>query len=716
MLLALGIIERTGDKDFFNSQQKNSVFVLTLSSPPSSPGPGSLVEYLQDNQVNLAVMLDEQGGRTRLFTQRGREMNLPAARLLSWHGPKYPLPATRAEHEERLARHLETRKALAESIDVMEIWNLAQGELDSAPLEWFADLLWEEPGPDQRSALGRVLLEAKTHFKFQPPSFLIYPEQTVQARLAEQEAAREHQELVAAGQDFFHNLWKIGISKAPGDPDTSFPPPPEPTATKLRQLLLRRMNHPEDPATDDLWRNLTKRIPDHPQQALLLAQAWRLVPAHHNYLLAQADYDWQDDWSRDFLPDIQRLEKAVQSHAVPPEPLKLFSVDSPSTRDIDDAFTLEHSAGQGFRLTLAIARPCLEWSWLSELDKAVSQRASSLYLLEGVSHMLPERLGVELFSLRQDKERPALLLELDLDPEARVRSIEPRLGWVRVHANTHYEQVEADILAGIEPFASAYALAEMLRDHRISANAVVFDQQDPHLILVGEGADIQVVREEKPAAPKAQLLVSEFMVLANTELARWARDHEVPLLFRTQNVALPPGIGGCYTRPEDMYRMSRMLANAAIQTKPAPHASLGVTAYASITSPLRRYVDFINLAQVASRLNQGTARLTKRDLDAALPFWRARMEAVSRVQRTRSRYWKLEYLRQQSANNKIWDAILVDETPTQGVFSLPAEQVQVRAPKRLLGDKFLIGGNYGLRLGRVDPLLNEIKVVEIIDD
>jgi exoribonuclease II len=124
----------------------------------------------------------------------------------------------------------------------------------------------------------------------------------------------------------------------------------------------------------------------------------------------------------------------------------------------------------------------------------------------------------------------------------------------------------------------------------------------------------------------------------------------------------------------------------------------------------------LNLAQVASRLDQGTARLAKRDLDAALPFWRARMEAVSRVQRTRSRYWKMEYLRQQSGNNKFWDAILVDETPTQAVFSLPAEQMQIRAPKRLLGDKFFIGGNFGLRLGRIDPLLNEIKVVEIIDE
>lgn len=689
---------------------------MTTSPPSPPPGPGTLVEYLQDNQVHLAVLLEEQGGRARLFTQRGREMNLPPARLLPWHGPKYPLPATRAEHEERLARHLETRKTLAGSIDVMEIWNLAQGELDAAPLEWFADLLWEEPGPDQRSALGRVLLEAKTHFKFQPPSFLIYPEHTVQARLTEQEAAREHREMVEAGQEFFHQLWKIGPNPPrrtePGLP----PPPPEPSETRLRELLLHRLHHSEDPGTDDLWRNLTKRIPDHPQQALILAQAWGLVPPHYNYLLKQADYDWQDDWSREFSTQIQQLEETAHRHAGAPDPVELYSVDSPSTRDIDDAFALERIADQGYRLTLAIARPCLEWPWLSELDQAVSQRASSLYLPEGVCHMLPERLGTGLFSLRQDVERPALLLELDMDPEARIRSIEPRLGWVRVRSNTHYQQVEADIQAGREPFASAHRLADLLRQQRIAGNAVIFDQPDPRLKLVGEGADIRVELEVPPPTPLAQILVSEFMVLANTELARWARSRDIPLLFRTQNVALPPGAGGCYTRPEDMYRMSRMLANAAIQTKPAPHASLGVLTYATVTSPLRRYVDFINLAQVASWLEQGVPRLGKRDLDTALPFWRTRMEAVGRVQRTRSRYWKLEYMRQQSMARKNWNAILVDETPTQAVFSLPTEQVQVRAPKRLLGDTFRIGGNFVLRLGRVDPLLNDIKVVEVVDD
>ncbi|WP_459936198.1 ribonuclease catalytic domain-containing protein [Desulfonatronum parangueonense] len=677
-----------------------------MIKPQVPPGPGTIVEYLQDNQVHLAVVIEEQGGRVRLFTQRGREMALPAARLLPWHGPKYPHPASRSEMEERLGRHLEQRSELAGTIEVMDIWNLAQGEMSSAPLDWFAELIWDSPNHDQLSAIGRVLLDAKTHFKFQPPSFLIYPEQTVQARLAEQEAAREHQELVVAGQDFFSQLWKTGNTDAC---------PPEPAAGRLKDLLLQRISNPEDPSHDELWRNLTKKLPEHPQQALILAQAWGLVPPHYNHLLDQAGYDWQNGWTQAHNQEIRTLSEAVRAQVGSLEPLRLYSVDSERTQDIDDAFALERTADGGFRLTLAIACPTLEWPWESDLDAAIAQRASSLYLPEGVCHMLPEELGIGLFSLRENEPRPALLLEFELDSEARVTSLQPRLGWVQVWANTHYELVEQDIQEGREPFAAAHALAAMLRDRRIRQGAVVFDQPDPQLMLIGEDADLQVLLESKDPAPKAQLLVSEFMVLANAELARWACDNDLPLLFRTQNVALPPGTGGHYTRPEDMYRMARMLANATLQTKPVLHASLGVQAYASVTSPLRRYVDFLNLGQVAAWIQGGSGRLSKADLDAGLPMWRSRLEAVGRVQRYRTRYWKLEYLRLQGPQ-KFWSAVLVDETATQAVFSLPVEQVMVRAPKRLLGDKCFIGGNYLLRLGRIDPLLNEIKVVEVVED
>lgn len=672
-----------------------------MNIPP--PGPGCIVEYLQDNQPQLAMVLEEQNNRVRLFTQRGRETNMPSARLLPWTGPHHPLPSSRAEMEQRLASHQQARDLEASRINVMEIWDLAQGELESASLPWFADLIWNSPDADQLAALGRALLDAKSHFKFQPPLFVIHSEETVSARLAEQEAARELQELVLAGQDFFIELWKTGRAKTP---------PEEPAATRLADLLLRRISRPDDQTDDSLWRSLIKRLPEHPHQALLLAQAWGLVPAHHNYLLDQAGYDWRDAWSTAHAREIEAVCREVSSQTRPSDLAGLISVDSESTRDIDDAFTLSRTGDKGFDLTMAIACPCLGWPWGSELDKAVSDRASSLYLPEGVSHMLPECLGTEVFSLRARKARPALILRLRLDALGVVTEFSPRMGWVELQENTHYHVAEEAIAGQIEPFSSAYELAALLRDARIRQGAVVFDQPDPDFTLTGEGSDLRILLEHKPTAPKAQVLVSELMILANAELARWAHNQDLPLLYRTQNVALPPGSAGQYSRPEDMYRMSRLLANATLRARPELHASLGVRAYASVSSPLRRYVDFVNMSQVAHLLIHGQGRLGREELAARLPHWRARLEAVGRIQRFRNRYWKLVYLRQQGQDQR-WPAVMVDETPTQAVFAMPEVQVLARAPKRLVGEKCFVGNAYLLRIGKVNPLLNEIKILEV---
>lgn len=670
------------------------------------PGPGAIVEFLQDNKPQLALVLEEQGGRLRLFTLRGRETAIPAARLLPWSGPKYPPAASRAEMEDRLARHQEARLTASADIEIMEIWNLAQGELESASLEWFAGLVWDDLDPDRLAALGRALLEAKTHFKFQPPLFLIHPRETVEARLAEQETAQERRELVAAGQDFFVELWKTGTVRTP---------PGEAMAARLSGLIMRRIAGSGDAAEDDLWKELTRRIPEHPHQPLILAQAWGLVPPHYNFHLDQAGYDWQDDWSRGHAQEIEAILRAFQARICAPAATGLVSIDSETTKDIDDAFALTRTADGGFALTMAIACPSLDWPWESALDEAVADRASSLYLPEGVSHMLPECLGADTFSLCAGRPRPALILSLDLDPGAGIRNFTPHAGWVNLDGNTHYALVEQAIAACVEPFAGAHLLARLLREARIRRGAVVFDQPDPDFRLEGEGADLRVVRLSKPATPEAQLLVSELMILANSTVARWAVDQNLPLLYRTQNVALPPGSAGCHTRPEEIYRMARLLANATLRTSPEPHASLGVRAYASVTSPLRRYVDFLNVAQMVHLLEHGRPLLDSGRLVAGLPRWRARLEAVGRVQRSRTRYWKLLYMRQQG-QDRLWPAVVVDETPSQTVFALPGEQILVRAPKRLTGEKCLPGSTRQLRLGRVDPLLNDIKVLEVREE
>ena len=140
------------------------------------------------------------------------------------------------------------------------------------------------------------------------------------------------------------------------------------------------------------------------------------------------------------------------------------------------------------------------------------------------------------------------------------------------------------------------------------------------------------------------------------------------------------------------------------------HASLAVPAYAPITSPLRRYGDLVNLAQIDSLLRTGAPRWTRAELTARLPELSARIEAVGRVQRFRPRYWKLLYL-QQLCRERTFEGVVVDLGG--GGFaslSLPDQQIYVRATRDTLGDSVYVGQHFALRLGKIDPLTNELRV------
>ncbi len=486
---------------------------------------------------------------------------------------------------------------------------------------------------------------------------------------------------------------------------------------RLRDLLLDQVAGRGDEKAARLWAQLRKGLPEHPHQALLLAQAWDVLPAHHNHLLDQAGYDWGDQWSEQFQDELDEQAARFEQARQEPEDLDLISIDAPTTRDIDDAFHVERDPdGDGFRLTLALARPDLDWTFGSPLDQAVLQRATSLYLPEGTSHMLPQALGLDRYSLTAGQDRPALLAEFTVDGSGRMVSVEPRTGWVRVRENTTYEAVEQALEsekgAGQEPFASALDLARRLQKARIAAGAVVIQRPDPEVRLTGEGRETRVEMGLKPPCPEAELIISEFMILGNAGLAAWASERDLPMLHRTQKANLAPEAAGVFDHPADVFNLVKLLPPPMLDIDPAKHAALGVAAYTPITSPIRRYVDLVNSAQVCSLLERGEPAFDRAALSALLPVLSARTQAVGQIQRFRPRYWKLLYLKQQKAPQR---AMLLEDQGPYPTLAMPEMQINLRAPRKILGDKLHPGQVFELTFGRIDPLANEIKVIEALE-
>lgn len=697
-------------------------------SPVRHPVPGCVVEFMQANRPHIAFVIGEKSGRLKLLTLNSREMNHKPERLLPWLGPRYAAELSRQEVLDRLAEHEERRSRIESEVDAMELWNFAQGEVPSAGVEWFADLLWdgdEARDVDHLAALGRALLNCKTHFKLDPPGFVIHPEEKVEARLREQKIAEEREKLAAAGRTFFKQLWDARQRSGTvpvKDAEAWAAELGDDLEQRLAGLLQTRITNPDDQESDQVWKVVSKGLPEVPHLPLLLAQAWGILPAHYNFHLDQNDYQAGDDWWKAHEAAVQELAARTEAEAREAETRmcaeglagRLVSVDAATTRDLDDAFAVEPLEGGGWRVLIALACPAMLWPWRSDLDQAVAYRASSLYLPEGSSHMMPEVLGTDVFSLCEQTPRPALLVDCEVDAHGKLVSCKPEAAWARVAANMTYEQAEEAISVGSgdhgAKLAAGHELAEALRNARIENGAAVIVRHEPEIELEGEGTDTRVRLVHKPQTPKSQLLVSELMIFVNSALGSWAAEHSIPLYYRTQNIALPRESAGVWEAPHEVYRVVRSLGPSCLETRPARHATLGAEAYSPVSSPLRRYADLVNEGQILHFLEHGAPRLSAEEMDAMQTTLVCRMEAVGRIQRFRPRYWKLLAVKQ--TKNATYDAEIVDEAPKFVTAAVPDLQIFVRGPKKMFGDKIVPGQHFDVRLGKIDPLANDIHVLE----
>ncbi|WP_432735750.1 ribonuclease catalytic domain-containing protein [Maridesulfovibrio sp. FT414] len=676
--------------------------------------PGNIVEFMHGNQPQLAFVMEEQSGKLKLYTITKREVKMPAARVLPWVGPQYSQTATRQEMLDFMVAHQEKRGEIQAGLDTMDIWELAQGELEKAPLEWFAGLLWEEPDPDRISALGRAMIAAKTHFKFQHPEFIIYTEEKVESRLKMQAEEKVYEEIMSTGQELFKNIWTARESGSRITPDR-IPDMSDETKEGLKNFLRERISGRGDEKSGKMWTVLKKGLPDHPHLPLLLAQGWGIVQPHHNYLLDEADYTFDDSWADNHCEAVDRLVRSVEEKAGDPCPLPMRSIDSATTRDIDDAFNIAAREDGGYTLTIALARPCMGWEFGSPLDQAVMYRGTSIYLPEGTSHMLPEDLGIGAFSLFAGEVRPALITTFELDSLGMVESVSPHTGWVKITDNSTYQAVEQMLEDGSDDeMALAYELSEKLLANRIKSGAVVIRRPEPELSLQGWPQNTRVIMEEKEKTTRADQIISEFMILANSGLGRFAGENGFPLLYRTQDIVLPSDLSGIITEPHEIYERVRQMTPPQMDTQPRKHATLAVSGYSPITSPLRRYADFLNMAQLCHFLIEGHALWDAEELTALADSLQQRLQSVLKIQRFRPRYWKLLYLLQ---NKKAWQhSVLVDASGPLATLAMPDIQINVRVPKPMLGDKLYPGQMFQIRFNRIDPLTNELRVMEAMEE
>ncbi|PWC22345.1 exoribonuclease II [Brenneria roseae subsp. roseae] len=313
--------------------------------------------------------------------------------------------------------------------------------------------------------------------------------------------------------------------------------------------------------------------------------------------------------------------------------LSFVTIDSASTEDMDDALFAQDNGDGSLQLTIAIADPTAYVATGSELDNIARQRAFTNYLPGFNIPMLPRPLSDDICSLRPNARRPVLACRVTIGADGALGDdIHFFAAWIESKAKLVYDDVSDWLEETGEWQPSNDTIAEQIRLlQRIclarsewrNTHALVFkDRPDYRFILGEKGEVLDIVVEQRRIANR---IVEEAMIAANVCAARVLRDKLGFGIYNIHNGFDPASVeqavtvldthgikaeapalltleGFCTLRRElDAQptpfldsRIRRFQSFAEVSTTPGPHFGLGLEAYATWTSPIRKYGDMIN--------------------------------------------------------------------------------------------------------------------------
>ncbi|MFT7558732.1 MAG: exoribonuclease-2 [Flavobacteriales bacterium] len=309
--------------------------------------------------------------------------------------------------------------------------------------------------------------------------------------------------------------------------------------------------------------------------------------------------------------------------------LPFVTIDSPMTLDMDDAIAIKtHDDGSSI-LYVAIADPGSQITQGSALAKQAERNTQSVYLLGGAVSMLPPALAHYTFSLEEGKKRPALVCEISVAADGTITESTFKKGLICSRHKLNYDQVGEYLQSRdntivpddvSEALVQLEVLSKLRRAYR-EKNYLILDEHIDYDYNLGDNGKIdnvkirprnaahQIVEEAMVAC---NLSAGEFLGKNNTGLFnshagfREERIGEALAVLKEENVecadinsydghlALIKTLAADDELSKLIPPLRRMMQNSELSFTHGPHLGMGVPAYATVTSPIRRFADLYN--------------------------------------------------------------------------------------------------------------------------
>lgn len=348
-----------------------------------------------------------------------------------------------------------------------------------------------------------------------------------------------------------------------------------------------------------------------------------------------ASFDLDDNWPEAVQTQADALnEQQVEAHMGEREDRTdraYVTIDSPGTQDMDDALVAEPNA-TGWTLSVAIADPTALIAAGSPVEVEARARATSVYFPGEPRPMLPDTISTRLCSLLPDTRRPALVCDLQVNNDGSLGDYSFHLAVIRSHGKLSYELVTNVIEGcddeGIQALPEAvvnsldqlHQAATALRKWR-AEHALLSPERLEFRLRLDENRRIRLI--EPSAQNEAHRLIEECMVAANRCAADFLskqpqglfiqhpglRDNRLDHISKLLST-YAPALTDLNPASADGFRallhasdtleaevpvkaiLMRQLARAELSLQAGAHQGMGLPAYTTFTSPLRKFSDF----------------------------------------------------------------------------------------------------------------------------